>query len=66
MRTSLEIEAKYDLGDGQPLPDLVGAGGVTDVVVHAQLELTATYFDTPAHSLAADVVSKQRTEPVPP
>ena len=53
MRTHLEIEAKYDLGDGQALPDLVGVGGVAAVVVHAELELAATYFDTSAHSLAA-------------
>jgi inorganic triphosphatase YgiF len=51
--THVEIEAKYDVADGQPLPDLIGVGGVDAVVAQAEMVLTATYFDTPTHSLAA-------------
>jgi len=53
MKTHLEIEAKYDVADGHPLPDLVGAGGVDAMVAQAELVLTATYFDTADLSLAA-------------
>lgn len=60
MRTHLEIEAKYELADGQLLPDLVGVGGVAAVVAHADLELTATYFDTAAHALAASGATLRR------
>ena len=53
MRTHLEIETKYDLADGQALPDLTTVDGVDAVVAHSELVLTATYFDTLTHSLAA-------------
>jgi inorganic triphosphatase YgiF len=53
MKTHLEIEAKYDLADGQQLPELIGVGGVATVVAQAEMVLTATYFDTADHSLAA-------------
>ena len=62
MRTHLEIEAKYELDDGQPLPDLVGIAGVVSMAVHAEMELTATYFDTETHSLgAAGATLRRRT-----
>lgn len=62
MRTHLEIEAKYELDDGQPLPDLVGIGGVVSMAVHAEMELTATYFDNETHSLgAAGATLRRRT-----
>jgi inorganic triphosphatase YgiF len=53
METHLEIEAKYDLADGQQLPELIGVAGVAAVVAQAEMVLTATYFDTSGHSLAA-------------
>lgn len=53
MKSHLEIEAKYDLADGQQLPDLIGVGGVDAMAARAEMVLTATYFDTPALSLAA-------------
>ena len=53
MKTHLEIEAKYDLADGQQVPELVGVGAVDAMVAQAEMVLTATYFDTPGHSLAA-------------
>ena len=62
MRTHLEIEAKYELDDGQPLPDLVGVGGVGATAAHAEMELTATYFDTETHVLgAAGATLRRRT-----
>jgi inorganic triphosphatase YgiF len=53
MKTLLEIEAKYDLADGQPIPELIGVGGVEAMVAQPELVLSATYFDTADHSLAA-------------
>jgi inorganic triphosphatase YgiF len=53
MKTHLEIEAKYDLADGQPLPNLIGVGGVEAIAAQAEMVLTATYFDTSDHALAA-------------
>jgi inorganic triphosphatase YgiF len=62
MKTHLEIEAKYDLADGQPLPDLIGVGGVESVAAQAEMVLTATYFDTADHSLdAARATLRRRT-----
>ena len=53
MKAHLEIEAKYDVADGQQLPDLVGTAGVTTVVTKPEVVLTATYFDTATHTLSA-------------
>jgi inorganic triphosphatase YgiF len=53
MKTHLEIEAKYDVAEGQPIPELVGIGGVDAVVTQDEMVLTATYFDTADHALAA-------------
>lgn len=53
MNTHLEIEAKYDMADGQQVPDLIGVGGVESMAAQAEIVLTATYFDTADHSLAA-------------
>lgn len=53
MKTHLEIEAKYDVADGQQVPDLIGVGGVEETAAQAEMVLTATYFDTADHSLAA-------------
>jgi len=62
MRTHLEIEAKYDLADGQALPDLTTVDGIDAVVAHSELVLTAIYFDTLTHSLAtAGATLRRRT-----
>jgi inorganic triphosphatase YgiF len=53
MQTHVEIEAKYDVADGVQLPELIGVGGVESVVPQDEMVLTATYFDTPDHALAA-------------
>jgi inorganic triphosphatase YgiF len=53
MKTHLEIEAKYDVADGQQIPELIGVGGVDAVVAQEEMVLTATYFDTADHALAA-------------
>ena len=53
MKTYVEIEAKYDMADGQKLPVLIGVGGVESMAAQVEMVLTATYFDTVDHSLAA-------------
>jgi inorganic triphosphatase YgiF len=53
MKTHLEIEAKYDVADGQQLPHLIGVDGVDAMVAQTEMVLTATYFDTADHLLAA-------------
>ena len=53
MQTHVEIEAKYDIDDGVQLPELIGVGGVESVVPQDEMVLTATYFDTADHALAA-------------
>lgn len=54
METHVEIEAKYDVDDAERLlPELIGAGGVVTTMVQPEMVLTATYFDTPDHSLAS-------------
>ena len=62
MKSHLEIEAKYDVADGQPLPDLANVGQVDSVAAADEMVLTATYFDTPAHSLSsAGATLRRRT-----
>jgi inorganic triphosphatase YgiF len=62
MQTHLEIEAKYDVADGQQLPDLIGVGGITATVAQPEMVLTATYFDTADHALvAARATLRRRT-----
>jgi inorganic triphosphatase YgiF len=53
MQTHVEIEAKYDVAEGVQLPELVGVGGVESMRAQDEMVLTATYFDTPDHALAA-------------
>jgi inorganic triphosphatase YgiF len=53
MQTHLEIETKYDVADGTQLPDLSGVDGVDAVVSRDPIVLSATYFDTAEHALAA-------------
>lgn len=60
MTTQVEIETKYDVADGQPLPRLVGVAGVASVVVQDTMVLTATYVDTLDHVLAAAAATLRR------
>ena len=46
MRSQVEIEAKYDLAPGDPVPDLVGVAGVEAVDLLPDQELVAVYHDT--------------------
>jgi len=46
MRSQVEIEAKYDLAPGDPVPDLVGVAGVESVDLLPDQELVAVYHDT--------------------
>ena len=62
MKSHVEIEAKYDVAEGQALPDLVGVGGVVTIDAQATRVLTAVYFDTAGHDLgAAGVTLRRRT-----
>ena len=62
MKSHVEIEAKYDVAEGQSLPDLVGVGGVVSIDAQATRVLTAVYFDTAGHDLgAAGVTLRRRT-----
>jgi CHAD domain-containing protein len=47
MKSSQEIEAKFDLDPATTLPSFTGSAGDTEVVVLPPVELTARYFDTP-------------------
>ena len=58
----LEVEAKFDLEPGHPLPDLADVAGVASTQDAAAQRLTATYFDTPDLRLArAGVTLRRRT-----
>ena len=60
MKPHLEVEAKYDVADGQPLPDLIGVGGIETVATAPEMVLTATYFDTAGHELSASGATLRR------
>ncbi len=60
MKPHLEVEAKYDVADGQPLPDLIGVGGIETVATAPEMVLTATYFDTVDHELSASGATLRR------
>ena len=60
MKSHLEIESKYDVADAQPLPDLVGVGGIKTVEATPEMVLTATYFDTPEHALSSSGATLRR------
>ncbi|MFJ4004325.1 CHAD domain-containing protein [Streptomyces sp. NPDC090023] len=57
-----EIERKYEVADGGPLPELAGADGVADVVDQGVVELDAVYYDTADERLgAASLTLRRRT-----
>ena len=56
----LEIERKYDADDATVVPDLSGVSGVESVTDPSEHLLTASYFDTPDHQLAASGVTVRR------
>ncbi|MET7676492.1 CYTH and CHAD domain-containing protein [Streptomyces seoulensis] len=57
-----EIERKYEVADGEPLPGLAGAGPVADVVGQGVVELDAVYYDTADERLgAASLTLRRRT-----
>ncbi|WKX70309.1 CYTH and CHAD domain-containing protein [Streptomyces sp. XD-27] len=58
--TVREIERKYEATDGAALPGLTGVAGVAAAVGQGVTTLDATYYDTPAHRLAADGVTLRR------
>jgi CHAD domain-containing protein len=56
----VELEHKYELEPGIPVPDLRCAGGVCAVGASRELLLDATYFDTDRLDLAARGVTLRR------
>jgi len=62
MQTYVEIEAKYDVDEGRPLPELIGVRGVESTATQEEMVLTATYFDTPDHALAGARATLRRRE----
>ena len=58
----LEVETKYDVGDGFAVPDLTGLHGVATVDAPVEHELEAVYFDTAdLRLLRARVTMRRRT-----
>ena len=58
----LEVETKYDVGDGFAVPDLTGLDGVATVDAPVEHELEAVYFDTAdLRLLRARVTMRRRT-----
>ena len=58
--THVEVEAKYDLEPGDPVPDLVGVAGVTSVEVAPDQQLVAVYHDTADLRLTAGRTTLRR------
>jgi len=59
---SVEIEVKFDVEDGTPVPDLSGLPGVAAVTGGEHRSLDARYFDTADRALArAGVALRRRT-----
>lgn len=57
-----EIERKYDVDPGSPVPDLTGLPGVSRMAAPVELDQVATYFDTPdLRLLSAGVTLRRRT-----
>jgi len=56
----LEIERKYEADDETVVPDLSRVTGVESVTDPSEFVLTASYFDTPDHRLAAWGVTVRR------
>ena len=58
-----EVELKFDVPLGAACPDFVGIPGVTRIATPVRLSLVADYFDTPAHDLAANLVTLATAHP---
>lgn len=58
----VEVERKYDVGDGFTIPDLDGVAGCVGVAEATRYELVARYFDTADLRLAAlNITLRRRT-----
>ncbi|RCS62718.1 CYTH domain-containing protein [Microbacterium sp. JB110] len=57
---SIEIEKKFDVDEGTPMPDWASVPGVADVSAGEERHLDATYFDTADVDLAAAGVAVRR------
>jgi inorganic triphosphatase YgiF len=62
MDQHLEIEAKYDLGADDELPDLMTVAGIDAVRQQPTITLTASYFDTEDHALLRRGITLRRRE----
>ena len=58
--SNVEVEAKYDVDDGTPLPDWSALPGVASVGDPEPRDLDARYLDTPAADLARAGVAMRR------
>ncbi|MGB4777707.1 CYTH domain-containing protein [Microbacterium sp.] len=58
--SALEIERKYDVGDGTPLPDWTGLPRIASVGEAEPRALDARYLDTPDGRLAAAFTALRR------
>jgi CHAD domain-containing protein len=61
-REQTEIERKYDVEGLSRIPDLAAVDGVTEVVSHEPVILTAVYYDTLTHDLARRRIVLRRRE----
>ena len=59
-RESIEVELKFEVGDGQPVPDLSPLVPDGRVGEPQTFELIATYLDTPTHDLASRKTTLRR------
>ena len=60
--SALEVERKYDVGPGTPVPDLAGVQGVTSTAPAEEHLLEAMYVDTPDLRLrSAGITLRHRT-----
>src|ERR1700742_4607414 len=60
MDTYLEVEDKYDVGEGFVLPPLAGAGDIASVDDPHTDELVAVYYDTADFRLARNRIVLRR------
>jgi inorganic triphosphatase YgiF len=60
--SQVEIERKYDVGEGIEVPDLIGARPIAVVEAIEIIELTAVYFDTAELHLARGRTALRRRE----
>jgi CHAD domain-containing protein len=61
-REQVEIERKYDVGEGAQVPPLGGVDGIAGATFHEAATLTAVYYDTDTLDLARRRIVLRRRE----